>query len=236
VEKIGDLIEKMRQTPEQDESWRRRREEDAQREQARERCQKWDAFKGKIGKRYADCRFENFESDPARDSAVSTLRAFAGSFKSHLDQGSGVLLLGPRGTGKDHLAVAAVHEAIKASNVHADWVDGQSLFSEMRDRISNEETEGRRIRELVSPAILLISDPVPQDGKLSDYQQSILWQIIDGRYRQMRSTWVTANATSESELSSKMGAQIVDRIVGGATVILTTGWKSFRAPRQIVKA
>lgn len=202
----------------------------------REKHGKWNQFRDKIGKRYVDCKFDTFAISTDSHRRVSeSLQAFATAFTDKLAAGIGIVFLGPRGTGKDHLAVATVRECIRNANVSADWIDGQMLFSEFRDRISNEETEGRRIRELIAPQILVISDPVPQDGKLTDYQQGILWQIVDGRYRRMQSTWITANASSEADLCAKMGAQLVDRIVGGAMIVMTSNWKSHRTPGEIVK-
>lgn len=214
-----------------------RKDLDKDKEDNRKRAEAWDPFRRVVGRRYEECRLTNFDctgSEP-RALAVQKLDEFARNFESNIKRGAGIVLLGPRGTGKDHLAVATVRECVRHAFATAAWVDGQSLFSEFRDRISNDESEGRRIRELISPQILVISDPVPQDAKLTEYQQGILWQVIDGRYRQLRSTWITANAMSEAELCSKMGAQLVDRIVGDAMVIMTTGWKSYRTPAAIVK-
>lgn len=202
--------------------------------ESRRKSETWSRFAQKIGKRYEACSFENFNAGDAKQSSVVVaLREFGVSFQK--DSGKGVIFIGPRGTGKDHLAIATIRQCLKTLTTTIDWVDGQSLFSEFRDRIGNDESEGHRIRQLIAPSILLVSDPAPQDGKLSDYQQGILWQIIDARYRRMQTTMITANATSEADLCSKMGAQLVDRLVSDALVVSTAGWKSHRKPTEIVK-
>lgn len=210
---------------------------DKEAEHKRERSRRygeWKSFTNQIGRRYAECRLATFDaSDPQRAMAKSKLAAWCETIKERVESGQGVVLHGPRGTGKDHLAVAAMHIACKEHGLTLGWCDGQTLFADARDRIDRKMSEHDHIQEISRPSILLISDPVPQDGKLTDFQQSTLWRIIDLRYRRLQSTWMTANAINEADLTARMGAQLVDRLTDGALFISTAGWKSYRKPAQL---
>ena len=67
------------------------------------------------GIRYAACSLENFEIEyESQLKAVKALRGFLCDLGAHLVQtnGGGLILIGPPGTGKDHLMMAAMTTAI----------------------------------------------------------------------------------------------------------------------------
>ena len=75
--------------------------------------------------------------------------------------------------------------------------------------------------------MLVLSDPVPPKGELSDYSESILYRIVDARYITMKPTWTTMNVASGEEADRRLGAPIVDRLRHGA-LCLSCDWPSFR--------
>lgn len=235
-EAIQDLISKMREkfdTP-QDPAATAERQRRESREEENKRAAAWADFRRNIGRRYHDCTFDTFDvTTPEQSKVVVSLQEWCSA--ANVESGFGLVFLGPRGVGKDHLAVSCVRACQLRAVLSAQWVDGQQLFAEFRDRITNDETEDAGTRPYIAPDILVISDPAPQDGKLTDFQQGILWRIIDNRYRRLKSTWITANADSEAELCSRLGAALVDRIAADATVISMMGWKSHRRPALVVK-
>lgn len=210
--------------------------DDRSREEMSKRAATWREFTRDIGKRYADCRFENYAATcEAQSSAVRRVSGYATEWPAECQAGHGMLLFGPSGTGKDHLAVAAAFVAVREHGATALWIDGQRLFERMRDSIDSETREQDVIREFTTPQILMISDPLPQAGSVKDFQQSALWRIVDRRYRDMRPTWVTLNVKDEAEAQARMGVQLVDRLTDGALCI-HCNWPSYRKPAAVVKA
>lgn len=190
-----------------------------------------------VGVRYASATLDSFVVLPnqGQGAVVAVLRDFAMD-GGWIREGGGVLLYGPRGTGKDHLAVGALRIAVLMHGWDVAWIDGQHLFGTMRDRISSESTEMDFIRQYTAPKLLLVSDPLPQDPTkaISDYQQSVLWRIVDRRYRDLKSTWVTLNVADVNEASKRLGPQLADRLTDGA-LCLHCNWPTYRKPSKVVK-
>lgn len=215
-------------TPEELAAFERNRAEEKQRQLKQSRMNTWERLIGYIGKRYAESRLANFQADTeAQKSVVAQLNKFCDEIEDRTQAGQGIVLSGPRGTGKDHLAVACLRAAVLFHGIRADWIDGQCLYREFRDNIDSENKEIQLIRQYTAPTILLISDPVPATESLTAFQQSTLWSIIDQRYRNMNPTWVTMNVGSSEEAEKRLGAQIVDRLREGA-LALVCNWPSYR--------
>lgn len=217
------------------ETARRERERvQAEESQRIQRMREWSDFVSSVGKRYADATFDSFDAPtPSHESVVAALREYVANFKQNYDEGRGVFFYGPRGTGKDHLAAAAIRLII-ALGATVEWFDGQALYGAMRSRISDEASEIEFLKQYTRPNILLISDPLPQTGEVTAFQQSTLWQIVDRRYRDLRPTWVTVNVANADELSKRLGGQLADRLMDSA-LCLHCNWPTYRKPAKVVK-
>lgn len=187
----------------------------------------WDAVCAAVGKRYEGVSLDTFDvATDAQRKVIETLRKFVANIGQRTESGEGLLLIGPKGTGKDHLAIACLREAAKSGFVTlAEF--GESLFQRFRDGIGTEATERDCVKRFTEPDVLLLSDPVPASGTLTDHQRSVLLRIVDRRYRDLKATWATLNVTSGEEAETRMGGQIVDRLRDGATVVKCE-WASYR--------
>lgn len=215
-----------------------RREQESERIRAQAARQRdWAELARKVGRRYDSATFEGFERKTAEQTAVvDSLQQYAADFPDRLKAGQGVVLYGPRGTGKDHLAVATLRRCVLDHGATARWFDGQTFYGVMRDRIGEDASESEVIRLLCDYDVLLISDPLPQaqDSKLTDFQQSAIWRIVDRRYRDMKPTWVTLNVSGKEELEKRIGAQIADRLLD-SSLCLKCNWPTYRKPAVVVK-
>jgi len=202
-------------------------QESARRHEMTERAGWWKSLIAKRGRRYEKCLLKNFTSSCAAQRDVLTaLRRYVSNISEHIRSGEGVLLYGPKGTGKDHLLVAASREAINRGH-RVTWHNGMDLFGDIRDRMDANESERAFVGRLVSAEVLYLSDPLPVDGSLTEFQKSMLFRILDGRYSHIRPTWITVNVSSRQELESRMGTQSVDRIIDGAMTYFCN-WPSNR--------
>lgn len=137
-----------------------------------------------------------------------------------------VLLIGPPGTGKSHIAQALGYQAIKNGSV----VMYRSIFDVVRDFLHEEAmSQQDKIMERYLRADLLIIDDMGMK-QLPKRSGEYLFEIIMRRY-QVRSTMMTSNRPLEDwgKLIGDVPAAtaILDRFLHNAEVIAITG-KSYR--------
>lgn len=201
-----------------------------QREHDREQHARWDRWQALVrdrGERYADCRLATFATDhPAQERAVEQLVDYCRHVGDRIANGEGLVLFGPKGTGKDHLAMAVARAAVLAGK-QVLWQNGMDLFGDIRDAMDKSESERSLVRRLVAPDVLYLSDPLPPLGNLTDFQAAMLFRVLDGRYSRRKTTWSTINVSSGNELFQRMGPQNGDRLRDGALAIFCD-WPSYR--------
>jgi DNA replication protein DnaC len=193
------------------------------------RRQSWKRFLEYRGKRYTECRLDTFVAQTeAQQKVLATLTAYGERMGDNFERGAGVVLIGPPGTGKDHLLIGLAMYAIKDHGFYVRWRNGTDLYGELRDLIRSEtRSEAMTIKDYTDPHILILSDPIPPFGAISEHQATMLFRIIDARYSACRPTWVTLNAADREDASKRMGPQVVDRLLHGATT-LWCNWPSYR--------
>lgn len=196
------------------------------------RNEQWKRLVRSIGERYGGCQLGNFETggDKRKQEAIDRLLLLCKNMPEHVESGGNVILYGPPGTGKDHLLMALMHRAI-GCGFSVDWHNGQDLFGDFRDRIDGNRSEDSSIRSYESPAVLAISDPVPPKGSAGDYTTTMLYRIIDRRYRSLRSTWITANIAKADEARAELSGPIFDRLMDNCVTVFCN-WPSYRQARK----
>jgi DNA replication protein DnaC len=98
------------------------------------------------------------------------------------------------------------------------WITGPALFAQLRDAMDREEPEERVLRPLLRADVLILADPVPPRGTLTEYQGAMIYTLVDGRYRECRPIWCSINVASGQEADERLGSPIVDRLRHGALV------------------
>lgn len=182
------------------------------------------------GPRLAKCRLSNFDAkSDYQKKVVSTLVEWSESFAERQRLCQGIVLYGPVGTGKDHLLFSVVGRVVHATGVSAKWVNGRELVGTIRDRIAQEASERSLIAEMTSPDILVISDPLPPIGDLTQHQADMLYRICQARYGLDKMTMATLNVASDEEADRRLGVATWDRLCHGAWKIACM-WGSYRKP------
>ncbi|HRY44389.1 MAG TPA: ATP-binding protein [Thermoanaerobaculia bacterium] len=171
----------------------------------------------RIPERYRNCRLQNFKD--LRNESLKKAKAVAKRWVEEWPAvDAGLLITGPVGVGKTHLAVAILNELVDTKGASALFCD----FSDLLDRIQasfgkgNDESQD----DIVAPyrdADLLVLDELGA-RRPSDWVREILYGLLNTRYNRRRLTILTTNFADEPDarggetLEVRVGAPVRSRL------------------------
>lgn len=196
----------------------------AQAEQARA------AVEHAIGQAAIPARFigrslENFIADtPEKDRALQISREYVRNFEAHAKRGSSLIFSGMPGTGKSHLATAIL-QALMPEHVGL-YTTCMNVIRAVRAtwRKDSLKSEGEVLHLYCTVPLLVLDEIGVQYG--TDGEQTILFDVIDRRYRDMRPTIFLTNQNNEG-LKTFLGERAYDRLRETSRVV-QFDWASHR--------
>lgn len=194
-------------------------EEKERAEQQRQRIKRIIGASG-IGKRFLNRRFDNFMTSPLTESSYKIARGYANNFK-HIQKDpesqekNGLLITGPKGTGKTHLA-AAIANQLMAEGVPVIFATMIDLLAKIKSSFESNGANEEQIMRLYKTADLLIIDDI---GKEQPTQWALakIYQIINARYEDYKPVIITSNY-SPAELVERMTPNGGDKQTADATI------------------
>lgn len=163
----------------------------------------------RIPARFVGRNFENFiaTTSPQRH-ALTVARDFAESFPGHARRGSGLIFAGMPGTGKSHIA-AAVLQTVLSRDVR--YLTCMDLIRVVRDtwRRDSERSETQVLAYLEKLDLLVIDEVGAQYG--TEGEQTILFDVLDRRYREVKPTILITNQDREG-FGKFIGERTFDRL------------------------
>lgn len=177
-----------------------------------------------IAKRFQRCSFDNYEVNHESQAQVKDiLESFARDFEDHLEMGTPVLLLGGVGTGKTHLACSIANE-IADRGYNSIFRSVSALIRSIRDCWGRSGEEAKLIELYKNIDLLIIDEVGVQAG--SDNERNILFDIINGRYEEMKPTIMISNLKIE-DFTKAVGQRIASRIQHEG-LLLPFAWRDYR--------
>ena len=176
----------------------------------------------RIPVRYQHCTLENFapvgdQKSANHQSQKGALEATKNLIASYPESKRGLLLLGPCGIGKTHLAVAA-GLALQAKGANVKFYDFRELLKLIQESYNNDERTSEW--QLLAPtrnAEVLILDELGA-ARPTDWALDTMTQIINQRYNDCRLTIFTSNfsdlvtAEHPHTLIDRVGPRIRSRL------------------------
>jgi DNA replication protein DnaC len=164
--------------------------------------------RARIPKRYEHCDFESYSTDVSENPLhTSSLKAakllaekFVGEFPGNSEKG--LMLMGPSGVGKTHLAVASLKELIRRGH--------QGLFCDYRELLKDiqssynpgSESTELRILEPIRTAEILVVDDLGA-SKPSAWVLDTIGLVLNARYNARLMTLITTNYLDATKSDGK---------------------------------
>ncbi|KGS16294.1 ATP-binding protein [Pseudomonas coronafaciens] len=181
--------------------------------------------------RFQQATLENWVagSDDAKARAWNVARDYVERFAENYDAGRCVMLLGQVGTGKTHLATAILQQCIRYfgnQGVTGLYTTASAIIRSVKSTFGNPaKTESQVYADLIAPHLLVIDEVGLQNG--TDFERATLFEVINGRYEQMKPTIVVSNL-SITDLKLSMGDRAVDRLRDRGGLVCVFRWPSAR--------
>ena len=161
--------------------------------------------RARVPERYRHCDFENFETDneienvpreqlQAWNRSLTQAKLVVTRFAEEFPLGSehGLLLIGPCGVGKTHLAVAALKEIVLRGHTGL-FYDYRELLKEIQDSYNAESqaTEMGVLEPVLTTEVLVLDDV--GSSKPSSWALETVGHVLNTRYNKKRVTLLTTN-------------------------------------------
>jgi len=181
--------------------------------------------------RFQTCSLDTWAAgdDAAKLKAWNYATGYVEAFSENFEVGRSMMLLGQVGTGKTHLATGILQQVIRnfgSQGLLGRYVTAGGIIRSVKDTFGNQgKTESQVYADLIEPHLLVIDEVGVQHG--TDFERTVLFEVINGRYEQLKPTIVVSNL-GLPDLRLCLGDRAVDRLRDKGGLVALFRWDSAR--------
>lgn len=161
-----------------------------------------------MGARFQMRTFATFREDAATEAAKRLAQTFCADIKTN-PRATGLMLIGPYGCGKTHLAAAILHRCAE-DGTPGMFVVAPDLLAQIRSSYRTGDGRADEIVDAAKNTPLLVLDDLGAE-KASPWVQEQLYMLINHRYEHMLPTVITTN-NDGAELEAELGRRTLSRL------------------------
>ena len=178
--------------------------------------------------RYQRTTFDGFDTtgSQAAGKALRAVLQFCDDWDESLRVGRNLLLCGSTGTGKTHLAAAAIRRLIGERLIQPRYTTASGFLRELRSTFNDDGQSEQDVYREYGTTPLLVLDEIGVKYS-TDYERAALFELIDIRYGNELPSILISNLTI-GELQAVLDERTLDRLSHRGAVI-PFQWKSYRA-------